>query len=93
MPKSYLSDEPAAQRALLLKFDPKNQVEGRIKQMVETGHITDKIDLIVIGGTFGSYTEKYKRDFFKSMVEAVNGKESNTTAGSTCCLAAIRVPG
>lgn len=78
MPKSYLSDEPAAQRAKLLNFDPYKQVEGRIKQMVETGHITDKIDLIVIGGTFGSYTEEYKREFFKSMFDGVNGKLSKT---------------
>jgi len=80
MPKSYLSDEPAAQRAKLLDFDPVKQVEGRIKQMVETGHITDKIDLIVIGGTFGSYSESYKREFFKSMFDAVNGKVSKTMA-------------
>jgi elongator complex protein 3 len=80
MPKSYLSDEPAAQRAKLLDFDPFKQVEGRIKQMVETGHITDKIDLIVIGGTFGSYPENYKREFFKSMFDAVNGKVSKTLA-------------
>jgi len=80
MPKSYLSDEPAAQRAKTLNFDPMKQVEGRIKQMMETGHITDKIDLIVIGGTFGSYPEKYKREFFKSMFDAVNGKVSETLA-------------
>lgn len=78
MPKSYLSDEPAAQRAKLLDFDPKKQVEGRIRQMKETGHITDKIDLIIIGGTFGSYPEKYKREFFKSIFDAVNGKESES---------------
>lgn len=78
MPKSYLSDEPAAQRAKLLNFDPKKQVEGRIRQMVETGHITDKIDLIVIGGTFGSYPEKYKREFFKAMFDGVNGVASAT---------------
>ena len=78
MPKSYLSDEPAAQRAKLLDFDPVKQVEGRIKQMVETGHITDKIDLIVIGGTFGSYPENYKREFFKSIYDGVNGKVSKT---------------
>lgn len=80
MPKSYLSDEPAAQRAKILNFDPLKQVEGRIKQMMETGHITDKIDLIVIGGTFGAYPEKYKREFFKSMFDAVNGKISETLA-------------
>jgi len=80
MPKSYLSDEPAAQRAKILNFDPLKQVEGRIKQMMETGHITEKIDLIVIGGTFGAYPEKYKREFFKSMFGAVNGKISETLA-------------
>lgn len=78
MPKSYLSDEPAAQRAKALNFDPVKQVEGRIKQMDETGHITDKIDLIVIGGTFGSYPESYKREFFKGMFEAVNGVKSES---------------
>ena len=80
MPKAYLSDEPAAQRAKILNFDPLKQVEGRIKQMMETGHITEKIDLIVIGGTFGAYPEKYKREFFKSMFDAVNGKISETLA-------------
>lgn len=78
MPKSYLSDEPAAQRAKLLDFDPLKQVMGRIRQMEETGHITDKIDLIVIGGTFGSYPENYKREFFKSMFDAVNGVVSDS---------------
>lgn len=78
MPKSYLSDEPAAQRAKTLNFDPEKQVAGRIKQMAETGHITDKIDLIVIGGTFGSYPEDYKREFFKGMFDAVNGTVSET---------------
>ncbi|HSV95103.1 MAG TPA: tRNA uridine(34) 5-carboxymethylaminomethyl modification radical SAM/GNAT enzyme Elp3 [Spirochaetia bacterium] len=80
MPKSYLSDEPAAQRAKLLNFDSYKQVEGRIRQMQETGHITDKIDLIVIGGTFGSYPEEYKREFFKSMFDAVNGVVSKSLA-------------
>jgi len=78
MPKSYLSDEPAAQRAKLLNFDPYRQVEGRIKQLTETGHVTDKIDLIVIGGTFSAYPEEYKREFFKGMYDGVNGFESTS---------------
>jgi elongator complex protein 3 len=73
MPKSYLSDEPAAQRAKKLKFDPRLQVEMRIRQMEETGHITDKIDLIVIGGTFSAYPNDYKVEFFKGMFDGVNG--------------------
>lgn len=74
MPKSYLSDEPAAQRAKQLNFDSRLQVEMRIKQMEMNGHITDKIDLIVIGGTFGAYPDDYKKEFFKGMYDGVNGQ-------------------
>lgn len=78
MPKSYLSDEPAAARAKTLNFDPRAQIESRLKQLDETGHVTDKIELIVIGGTFGSYPDAYKRSFFKAMIDTVNGVESAT---------------
>ncbi len=73
MPKSYLSDEPAAQRAKKLQFNPYLQVEMRLKQLEETGHKTDKIDLIVIGGTFSAYPDDYKTEFFKGMFDGVNG--------------------
>lgn len=78
MPKSYLSDEPAAARAKMMNFDPRLQIESRLNQLVETGHDTDKIELIVIGGTFGNYPEEYKRSFFKAMIDTVNGFESET---------------
>ncbi len=78
MPKSYLSDEPAAQRAKQLNFDPRLQVEMRIKQLESNGHITDKIDLIVIGGTFGAYPDDYKLEFFKGMYDGVNGFVAET---------------
>ena len=78
MPKSYLSDEPAAARAKALNFDPQLQIESRLEQLVETGHDTDKIELIVIGGTFGNYPEAYKRAFFKTMIDTVNGFTSKT---------------
>jgi len=80
MPKSYLSDEPAAQRAKLLNFDPYLQTEGRIRQMEETGHVTDKIDIIIIGGTFGSYLDDYKKEFVKKIFDAVNGTDSDSLA-------------
>lgn len=78
MPKSYLSDEPAAARAKMMNFDPKLQLESRLNQLVETGHDTDKIELIVIGGTFSNYPESYKREFFKAMIDTVNGEVSDT---------------
>lgn len=73
MPKSYLSDEPASQRAKTHKFDPLAQIKDRLKQLKQTGHKTDKVELIVIGGTFSVYPEKYKRYFFKRMFDACNG--------------------
>ncbi len=78
MPKSYLSDEPAAARAKMMNFDPRLQIESRLNQLVETGHDTDKIELIVIGGTFGNYPEEYKKSFFKDMIDTVNGEVSET---------------
>lgn len=73
MPKSYLSDEPAAARAKQMNFDPRLQIESRLNQLMETGHDTDKIELIVIGGTFSNYPEVYKRSFFKDMIDTING--------------------
>lgn len=76
LPKSYLSDEPAAQRALTVNFDPNLQVKKRIKQLHKTGHHTEKIELIVIGGTFSAYPDDYKVKFFKSMIDACNGTKA-----------------
>lgn len=78
MPKSYLSDEPAAARAKQMDFDPKLQIESRLSQLEETGHDTDKIELIVIGGTFSNYPESYKREFFKNMIDTINGEVAPT---------------
>lgn len=78
MPKSYLSDEPAAARAKMMNFDPRLQIESRLTQLVETGHDTDKIELIVIGGTFSNYPEEYKKSFFKDMIDTINGSVSET---------------
>ncbi len=78
MPKSYLSDEPAAARAKMMNFDPRLQIESRLTQLTETGHDTDKIELIVIGGTFSNYPEDYKRSFFKDMIDTINGTVSSS---------------
>lgn len=78
LPKSYLSDEPAAQRALKFDFNSKDQVENRLQQLENTGHSPDKIEIIVIGGTFSNYPKKYKEEFFKGIFDAVNKVESKT---------------
>lgn len=73
MPKSYLSDEPAAQRAKRLDFDPYKQVEMRLAQLTMNGHPTDKLEIIVVGGTFSAYPDDYKIEFVIKIYEACNG--------------------
>ena len=73
MPKSYLSDEPAAARALGLMFDPYQQVAQRLQALKNNGHPTDKVELIVKGGTWNSYPIKYQYWFIARCFEACNG--------------------
>lgn len=72
MPKSYLSNEPAAQRALNLKFDPVVMVQRRIAALQTNGHIVDKIELIVLGGTWSVYPKVYQDWFIARCFYAAN---------------------
>lgn len=78
MPKSYLASEPAAQRALGYKFDPARQVAGRIAMLQTNGHPTDKIELIVLGGTWSAYPKRYQTWFIKRCFDAANGRAAPT---------------
>ncbi len=80
MPKSYIASEPAAQRALRLKFNPYNQVKMRIKALEANSHNVDKIELIVLGGTWSYYDKKYQDWFIKRCFEAANRKKSKNLA-------------
>ncbi len=72
MPKSYISSEPGAQRALKNNFDPYLQTYNRIKALQNIGHNTDKIELIILGGTCSTYPEEYIIWFVKRCFEAMN---------------------
>lgn len=72
MPKSYLSLEPGAQRAARHRFDPFGQVWSRLSALRQNGHAIDKIELIVLGGTWSSYPEPYQRWFVKRCLDALN---------------------
>lgn len=78
MPKSYIASEPAAQRAYRLKFDPYKQVSLRIKALEDNGHDVEKIELIVLGGTWSFYKKKYREWFIKRCFEAANGKKASS---------------
>jgi elongator complex protein 3 len=74
IPKSYVSGEPAVERAKALKFDPYLQVKTRIKMLKNEGHTTDKIEMRIVGGTWSYYPKKYQDWFVKRCFDACNGK-------------------
>ena len=72
MPKSYLSSEPGAQRAAEHQFDPYRQTLSRLLSFRHTGHPVDKVELIVLGGTWSSYPEGYQVWFILRCLQAMN---------------------
>ncbi len=71
-PKSYLPNEPAILRALRSDYDPHQQVVSRLRALVDTGHATDKIELIIKGGTWSFYPAAYQEWFVQRCFEAAN---------------------
>ena len=78
MPKSYLSDEPGAMRAEQHEFDPFDQTSARITTFRDNGHEVDKIELLILGGTWSSYPRDYQEWFVKRCFDAMNGKEADS---------------
>jgi elongator complex protein 3 len=72
MPKSYLPDEPGAMRGLEHDFDPYMQVRSRLEALEAVGHPTDKIELLILGGTWSSYRRDYQEWFVRRCFEALN---------------------
>ncbi len=78
MPKSYLANEPACMRAELTNFDPYKQTRARLDSLRATGHSTDKIELIVLGGSWTAYPKQYQSWFIKRCFDACNQSPSST---------------
>lgn len=72
IPQSYTGKEPATMRAMRNSFDSYLQVFNRLEQYVASGHFPDKIELIIMGGTFPSFPKKYQRDFITYALKAMN---------------------
>jgi elongator complex protein 3 len=85
MPKSYLPDEPGAARAFQNDFDPYEQVRSRLASYQAVGHPTDKIELLILGGTWSSYRRDYQAWFVKRCFDALNEAESPTLEAAQAC--------
>jgi elongator complex protein 3 len=85
MPKSYLADEPGAQRAEQNRFDPYLQTWNRLAAYQQIGHPVDKVELIVLGGTWTAYPEPYQIWFTKRCLDALSdfgaGRDARSHAG------------
>jgi len=77
-PQSYTPESPAVLRARKCDYDAKQQVKIRLKMLAEMGHPIDKVELIVMGGTFLAAPEDYQYRFIKDCYDALNGTESET---------------
>ncbi len=76
VPQSYTPLSPAIIRAKNLDYDAYKQVKARLKAFKLMNHPTDKIELIVMGGTFFDYPGGYQSEFIKQCYDALNGKKA-----------------
>jgi elongator complex protein 3 len=76
VPQSYTGHEPAAMRGSQNNYDPYQQVQSRISQLTAIGHRVDKIELIIMGGTFPATPREYQTRFIQRCLEAITAKTS-----------------
>lgn len=75
-PQSYTPQSPAVIRARECGYDPAKQIKARLKSFEYMNHPTEKIELIIMGGTFLSYPKPFQRNFIKSCYDALNNSKS-----------------
>ncbi len=71
-PRSYLSKEPAVQRANRNEFDAYKQTHDRLCSLFSCGHKCDKLEFIIEGGTFTEYPKQYLIRFFRDFIYCCN---------------------
>lgn len=76
LPVSYLDNEPAVMRALLSQYSPKKQFLNRLNSLTATGHPTNKLEVIILGGTWSALPHHYQEQFIQEVYEAANGQKS-----------------
>ncbi len=76
VPQSYTPRSPVVMRAMRVKYDAYKQVKERLKVFEAMGHPTDKIELIIMGGTFLEYPKKFQYKFVRSCYDGLNRKIS-----------------
>ena len=78
--QSYTGYEPTSMRAIRARYNPYLQTKHRVDQLKQLGHNVDKVEFIVMGGTFMSLPEDYKDFFIRNLHDALSGHSSNNVA-------------
>jgi elongator complex protein 3 len=78
--QAYTGYEPTSMRAIRARYDPFSQAKGRVAQLRNIGHTVDKVEYIVMGGTFLSLDKEYKDYFIRNLHDALSGHSSQTVA-------------
>lgn len=76
--QAYTGYEPTSMRAIRSRYDPYLQTRDRVEQLKSLGHSVDKVEFIVMGGTFLSMDHKYRDYFIRSLHDALSGHSSNS---------------
>lgn len=74
--QSYTGYEPTSMRAIRARYDPYLQTRHRVEQLKQLGHSVDKVEFIVMGGTFMSLSEDYRDYFIRNLHDALSGHKS-----------------
>mmetsp|Transcript_16064 Transcript_16064/g.24208 ORF Transcript_16064/g.24208 Transcript_16064/m.24208 type:complete len:528 (-) Transcript_16064:41-1624(-) len=72
LPRSYLSDEPGVQRGKKHGWNPVHQFVARAWTHHVNGHPVDKIEILVLGGTWSEYPHEYQETFLRDIFYAAN---------------------
>ncbi|KAK0985313.1 Elongator subunit [Friedmanniomyces endolithicus] len=75
--QSYTGYEPTSMRAIRARYDPFEQARGRVDQIRSLGHSVDKVEYIIMGGTFMSLAPKYREEFVTQLHNALSGYQTN----------------
>ncbi|KAI5742678.1 hypothetical protein M8J77_010047 [Diaphorina citri] len=76
--QSYTGYEPTSMRAIRARYNPYIQTRHRVEQLQQLGHSVDKVEFIVMGGTFMSLPEDYRDYFIRNLHDALSGHTSNS---------------
>ncbi|TPX69124.1 hypothetical protein SpCBS45565_g02656 [Spizellomyces sp. 'palustris'] len=75
--QSYTGYEPTSMRAIRARYNPYEQARGRVDQLKQLGHSVDKVEYIIMGGTFMSLAEDYRNWFIANLHDALSGFSSS----------------